>query len=181
MKTNIPYKKRLTWLGLGYAVIIIFCLRFPIQKTIREQQLYHKNISQISLSRQSNDQSKDLKTKETTLTAILLKFKLDTLHRENSLLSVTSDYCNEHGLILKEYRPFSKSGKDSIDMLTRVVTIEASFIDCIKLIKDFETSKNVGRVCSVNFKSFTDPQDKKVKLNCTIFIQNANIHIHEIN
>lgn len=166
-----------------FALTVVMCFLFPLAKTFHEIRLYHRNISDLNPIGRSNMKIKDdgIISNLALLNKIISKFNLDTVHKENNLLSVATNYCAEHGLILKRYEPISVTLQDSIEVLTRVVTLEATFIDCVKFIKDLETRNRAGRVCSAEFKSFVDPQDKKLKLNCTIFIENVNSHFDETN
>ncbi len=181
MLRNISYKQKLKWLGIAFLLFMVICYEFSINKTVQEYRIYKINHIQTEESNESFTSLGALKARDEMLTKVFSKFQLDTLQSEKNLLLVTSLYCNENNLILKEYRPYSQSKKDSINMLTRIVTIEGPFITCIRLIRSLETNENVGKVSSVDFKSFKDPQDKKIKLNCTLFIQNTITNFDQKN
>jgi hypothetical protein len=181
MSNPLTYESKLKWLCVSFVLSLIICFKFSILKTIKEYQKYKYNYT----SNQENSEQKThlsiLQAKNIQLTNIFRKFQLDTAQIEKSLLSFTSAYCNENALLLKEYRPFSLSKNDSINVLTRTITVEGPFISCVKFIKALETNAKVGRVSSVDFKSFVDGQDKKIKLNCKIFVQNLLIKYAEPN
>src|ERR1700750_3309062 len=121
----------------------------------------------------------NLYTKEQMLTTLFNQFQLDTLHADKNLLVQITAYCKENNLRLKEYKPFSRSKNDSLEILTRIVTIEGGFIPCLQILYQLETTGKSGRLSSADFKSYVDPQDKKTKMDCTMYIQNLISNNHE--
>ncbi len=113
-----------------------------------------------------------LQSKNRMLDEILNKFLLDTLDYAKNLLAVAGNFCNANNLQLKEYKPFPATQTDSIKTVTRSITVQGEFINCLLLLNHLETRSDVGRISSVNFKSFSAPGNSETLLNCTVFIQN---------
>ncbi len=80
---------------------------------------------------------------------------------------------------LKEYKPYGFSHEDSLSVLTRVVTVNGAFVPCLKFLYALEKLRQLGRISATEFKTYKDPQDKKLKLDCTIYIQNLILSDYE--
>ena len=166
----------------GLAILaLIICYKLAISNTITEYKKYNIALTENNEINQSGDLLTDLNYREQKINDLFNKFVLDTLQPSKNLLNVSSEYCGENNLKLKEYRPWHFSKNDSIQVLTRIITVEGSFIDCVKLLHELESVRKLGKVGSADFRSYKDPSDKKVKLNCTIYIQNLITGKYEKN
>lgn len=172
MFKNIPYKQKLKLAGLTSLLALFLCYRLSISHTLDEYSRYEQD-SHNTVGREEEAPSlAGMQDREARANELFTRYTLDTLRPEKNLLSVASNYCKDHQLQLKEYKPYSFSATDSIPVLTRTLTVSGAFIPCLKLLYDLESAQQVGRISSVEFKSYTDPQDKKLKLDCTLYIQN---------
>jgi hypothetical protein len=172
MKQSMSYKQKIKWFWLVSIIVLFCCYVFAIKNTLVEYNQYKYNLAESINAMDLPGSLSSLKSRDQMLDQLFIKFRLDTLILDKNLLYVTSNYCKENSIKLKEYRPFSYTKKDGIGILTRIATVEGSFIPCLKLLYKIESEGKVGRITSTDFKSYIDPQDKKTKLNCTIFVQN---------
>jgi hypothetical protein len=178
MFKNLSYKQKIKLTGLGALLALLLCYRFSISRTIDEYRLYADR-SSVARGAAGATTLQGIQAKERRVAAMVGRYALDTLLPEKNLLSVAGNYCKNNGLLLKEYRPFHFSRNDSIPVLTRIVTVQGAFIPCLKLWYAIETGGKVGKLSSAEFKSYTDPLDKKTKLDCTLYIQNLISTNHE--
>jgi hypothetical protein len=181
MLKNLTYRQKLKYLGMGAILLIIICYQFSFSKTIKEYKTYklYNSISSNTL----NDEAELnlLQSKNRMLDGILDKFLLDTLDQAKSLLAVAGNFCNANNLQLKEYKPFPAVQTDSIKTVIRSITVQGGFVNCLRLLYHLETRADVGRISSVNFKSFSAPGNSAMLLNCTVFIQNLIPSKNETN
>jgi len=181
MLKNLTYRQKLKWLGAGAVILVLICYQFSFSKTIKEYKTYkqYKSVSSNTL----NDEAELnlLQSKNRMLDGILNKFLLDTLDETKSLLAVAGNFCNANNLQLKEYKPFPAIQADSIRTVVRSITVQGSFINCLRLLYHLETQSDIGRISSVNFKSFSAAGNSAMLLNCTVFIQNLIPSKNEIN
>jgi len=179
MLKNLSYKQKLRLIGVVSILALFLCYQFAVSNTITEYQNYKQATRDAELLDASGRSLQVLHTKDQMLNILFNQFQLDTLHADKNLLVLVSDYCKKNDIKLKQYKPFSLSKKDSLEILTRIVTIEGNFIPCLQILYELETSGKTGRLSSADFKSFTDPTDKKTKLDCTMYIQNLISNNHE--
>jgi hypothetical protein len=183
MFANLTYKQKLKWLGAGAVLALILCYGLAIQNTIREYSRYAQSEEaagqgidpgspHVTGSPGSPSGPDASGLSGASLQLLYTRFILDTMQSDKNLLSVASNYCKDNDLQLKEYKPVNFSKTDSTRVLTRVVTVEGRYIACLKFLFALETRKNAGRVSAAEFKSYMDTQEKKTRLDCTIYIQN---------
>jgi hypothetical protein len=172
MFKNLSYKQKFKLLIIVSIVAVFLCYLLAVRRTIEAYSKY----TQMAATNESLEASPltvdELQNSNKKVNALFDQFILDTLQSDKNLIAVASNYCKTNGLELKEYKPVNIAANDSIEVLTRTITIEGGFVKCLKLLYVLETGKKVGKVSSVEFKSYTDPQDKKVRMDCTIYIQN---------
>jgi hypothetical protein len=179
MLKNINYKQKLQLTGLIGLLALIVCYRLAISRTIEEYKKF-TSVSGTTVGAPGNFNSlQEMRSKEATVNAIFSQYTLDTLQPDKNLLSVSSNYCKSRGLQLKEYKPYHFSKNDSIQVLTRTVTVQGSFIHCLNLLYEMEIAKKIGKVRTAEFRSYTDPLDKVVKLDCIFYVQNLIPYNHE--
>jgi hypothetical protein len=180
MFKNISYRKKLKALWVGSIIMLFICYRFSISKTIEQYKVYNNS----AISETNNDETstlENLKLKNKTLDETLAKFVLDTADNSKNLVGIIAPLCAQNNLVLKEYKPAPAAQIDSLKILTRSVSLQGKFIDCLKLVYNLETQANAGRISSLLFKSYTNPSDSKTNLVCTIYVQNIITNTDEKN
>jgi hypothetical protein len=172
MFAHRSYKQKLKWLGAAAALSLLLCYSLAFRKTLREYSKY------AAYARTGEDQDmggvslQELNERADKANILYSRYVLDTLQPDKNLLSVASNYCKLNNLQLKEYRPVNLYRSDNAQVLTRTVTVEGPFSGCLKFLYLLETTKSTGRVCSADFRSYTDPRDKRIILDCIIYVQN---------
>ena len=179
MANNLSYKQKLKLVGLGALVALFLCYRLSISRTIDEYHKYQQESALDLLSGGDASSVGAIQARADHVGELMSLYQLDTLRPEKNLLAAVSDYCKFNDLQLKEYKPFGFSRTDSISVLTRTVTVSGAFIPCLKFVNAMENLRRIGRVSATEFKTYKDPQDKKLKLDCTIYIQNIIDSNHE--
>lgn len=156
----------------GSAVLLlILCYQFSFSRAMVEYNSF-KEQKEVALQGRHNVSVPLLESKSRMLDNLLDQFVLDTLDESKNLLGITGNYCSRHEVRLKEYKPYPVKTADSLQILTRSITVEGSFKDCLNFVYELESKFKAGRVSSVLFKSFTDPISTRSYLHCSIFIQN---------
>jgi hypothetical protein len=179
MWNKLTYRQKLKWLGIGSLLLLIICYKFSIARTVTEYSNYKTN-SRLALQLNAESGSGEvLQTKTQRVNELLEQYRLDTIDNSKNLLSIVGNFCNDHQLQLKEYLPLSVSQSDSLQVLTRSVTVEGSFINCLQLTHALEMRYKAGKVSSVQFKSQADITKNEIHLYCTIYIQNLITSLYE--
>lgn len=178
MWAKLSYRQKLRYLGIGAILLLVICYRFSISKTIAEYSAYAAYEGSAALM-PGVQADRVLEEKEGKLNKLLDQFVLDTLDNSKNLLSIVSSYCDDHELVLKEYRPQNLSPTDTLRVLTRTVTVEGRYINCLQLVHALETKYKAGKVRSVLFKSNTNANHSQTVLYCTLYIQNLIMKQYE--
>jgi hypothetical protein len=171
MLKNISYRKKLRFLWIGTILMAIICYSFSISKTVDQYKIYHQN-KDLAVKGNERYMIETLKEKNKILDETLDRFLLDTADNSKNLLATVAGFCDQNNITLKEYKPASFMGTDSVKLLTRSITLEGKFIDCLRLVYSLETGSKIGRISSVLFKTYVNPGETKTNLNCTVYIQN---------
>jgi hypothetical protein len=169
---QLSYKQKLRLLGISVLPLLFLCYKFAFAKTVSEYKTYTLQ-NRHSLSADTTHVSfASLETKKIQIENILKEYELDTLSTNKNLITAVTGFCEENQLDLKEYKPINVADIDSIKLVTRSVVVEGDFIKCVQLVYALENEYQVGRVSSVNYKTYTDLKSKSTRLTCTIYIQN---------
>ena len=172
MWTSLSYKTKFRLLITGGLLLLIICYRFSISKTISEYKQFQQYVQNNQQQINGDQTSKHLNAKRKKLQHLFERFGLDTLDNAKNLLSIVGNYCQQHNMILKEYKPFTLSPEAPPKILTRYILVEGNYVDCLKLVHALETRYMAGKVNSVLFKSHTDAKTAKIYLQCGIYVQN---------
>ncbi len=156
----------------GSAAMLFICYQFSIKQTISEYRK-HKELTQTIADALNTGNISDLKNEYQQVNRILNDYKLDTLNPARSLLGVISRYCSLNELSVKEYKPVGWNNVENISVFNRYIVVEGSFNECLKLVYELENNEKIGRLVSVNYKSYEDKKTGTVKLNCVIYVQNV--------
>jgi len=165
-------KKKLKLLGIATPLVLLLCYRVGISKTIDQYKAYKENTASELEYKASMRASKELEAKQQTLDGFFSAYKLDTLSASRNLLTIVTNFCNEHQLQLREYKPIKTSTEGTVHVLTRSVTVEGAFTECVQLVYALERKYQAGRVSAVSYTGYTDQQSRQQRLSCTLFIQN---------
>jgi hypothetical protein len=172
MVSRLTYRKKLIWLVAATILSIVLCYTLAFRHTFHEYAQFQQAAGSDDPDHLIKPDRGELAARYANVTRMYDRYLLDTLSSDKNLLSITSNYCKDNRLRLKEYKTIGVSKNDSMLVLTRIVTIEGGFIADLRLVNELEAGKNAGRVSSVEFRSYSDPRDKLTKLDCTIYIQN---------
>jgi hypothetical protein len=169
---NLSNKQKLKMLAVASPLALLICYNWGISKTIDQYHAYTQSRASDVEYKASAASSQKLRAKQKELDAFFTAYKLDTLDAGRNLLTIVTDFCNDHELQLREYKPVKTSTQGGMQVLTRSVTVEGSFMECVLLVHALEKKYSAGRVCSVSYASYTDRESKLPRLTCTFFIQN---------
>lgn len=171
MFAHLSYKKKLKYLGIIVIPVLFLCYELSFKKAIEEYKRYERTAERgggmIAIKSVSI-----LAARQARVEGLYNRYVLDTFSVDKNLLAIASNFCRSNGLTLKEYRTVSLATSDSIQVLTRLLTVEGRFIPGVQLIYELETKRRAGRVSSAVFASFVEHRDKSTRLDCTLYIQN---------
>lgn len=179
MLKRYTYKQKLKVLATSAVVLLLICYQFSISKAVNEYRIYKEQKQAATLQNNAKTSLQLLESKNRMLDRVLEQFVLDTLDESKNLLGIVSNYCDQHNLELKEYKPNPVKESDSLRILTRDITLEGEFSDCLHLVYELETKFKAGRVSSVLFKSYENANSSETYLNCTMHIQNIISSLYE--
>jgi hypothetical protein len=172
-KARLPYKKKLKLLAWGLLPVLFICYKLAVSPTIMEYRLFTRNSGLLAGQNiSSGDIATRLHSKHKQLDGILDRYMLDTVNQARNLLTIVTTVCNQNSLQLKEYKPLYINNTDSLKILTRMLTVEGKFSDCLQMVYALEKQYHAGRVSSVHYKTNKISGDKILQLLCTIYIQN---------
>lgn len=172
MFSSLSNKKKLRLLGFAVLPVLFLCYKLAVSKTITEYRNYKNNIVNEEQAGISMNAGTVLKNRQKELDLLLAQYTLDTLNGNKNFLTVVGEFCRDNGLELREYKPMGVSPGNPVKFMTRSVTVEGPFINCLQLVYALETQYQAGRVSSVFYKSTKDPKDESVSLGCTVIVQN---------
>jgi hypothetical protein len=172
MFNKLTYKQKLRILAGVTVLSLVICYKWAITNTFAEYKTFANSIAETSKLAEGTFSMEELTSRTKRINDLLNRYELDTSEDSKNLLAVASNYCADSTLKLREYKPFNASIVDSIRVITRVIVVEGNFIESLKLLHELESSGQIGRVAAADFKSYIDPADKKLRLGCTIYIQN---------
>jgi hypothetical protein len=179
MWAKLSYRQKFRLLGVAAVLLLVICYQLSFSKTIQEYRAYQDYRQAEALLQAGNPAGSALEEKEKKLSSLLDQYILDTLDNSRNLLGIVSRYCESHDLLLKEYKPAPFIATDTLGILTRPLTVEGRFIDCLQLIHALETNYKAGKVCSVLFKSTVAANTGQTTLSCTLYIQNLIMNRHD--
>ncbi len=173
MFKHLTYKQKFKWLGAVAIVSLFICWQLSIRRDVAEAQVYHAATEAFAGGESGEGSLGQLKQKDKELTRLYSRFVLDTLVADKNLLSIASNYCKNRNIRLKEYKAVSLASDSGRQILTRAVTVEGGFIPCLQLLNELEVGSRAGRVSGAVFRSSKDAASKRLRLNCTIYVQNV--------
>lgn len=103
-----------------------------------------------------------------------LSSKTDVTDIQQSLLGITTKYCNENNCIIRSIPSISATKEKDISVETHIFSIEGSYKNLLQLVYLLEQKYQVGKVSSVLFRAETDNKSKKRFLQATYFIQHIS-------
>jgi len=154
------------WLKIMLLPVAFLCYKLSITHTIADYRQYRDNRkiaedkSALSYSRSA------FHDRHAQIREIFKKYTLDTASSNGNLLSFVTEFCDNSRMKLLEYQPYKDISIDNIHILTRKITVEGNFSDCLQLVYSLETQASVGKISSVSYKA------NEMKLTCTIYVQN---------
>ncbi len=172
MKRNFTYKKKLKILVWSTLPLFFLCYQLSFKKTIEQYIIYNDSISSEFEQPIPTTSFIELNRREKNVREIYEKYYMDSLHQTDTLLNHIDLYCKLNDITLKEYKPFPVYEHDSCKIYTRLFTLQADFISCVKFLYNLETNYVNGRIGSVQFKTTTEANHEDTVLNCSVYIQN---------
>lgn len=92
---------------------------------------------------------------------------------QQALLGIASAWCQEKGVLLREFPQTIFSEEKDLRIETNVFTVEGDFKKLLGLVYELEQKQKVGKLASVNFQMRKDPKTKTKNLTVTIYVQNV--------
>lgn len=157
-------------LGIAFLLMLYLCYKLAFQKTV--EQYNQLTILRRDLERVSQKSSvpaerfKDINQR-------FENYKADSIGNDTKLLGFVSSYCDNNELTLVEYRPLGKRVVFKSTVSTKMIVVEGSFIECLRIVMQLEKASNIGRVSSLEFKVVKNSQIKVgMTLHCFILVEN---------
>ena len=173
MKFVETYRQKNIAIAAGFVLILVLFYFLTISKVIKLghsiDQLKQQEKLAVNAPANIIEYQRQLEKLDNQIAAYLV----DTSDGEQHLLELISTFCQNNKLILTAFPKPDIQEKENIKVYTRTVSIQGDFISLLKLLYHLEYEKKVGRMASVQFKSYLQKRTKRKKLNLILQIQNC--------
>lgn len=174
MIDNLSYKQKTRLLLIAAVVALIVCYQLAISKTVNQYRTYKQNKLTVQ-SGGSGAEIHGLKQKIELLDSLFHRYRFDSTDHQRNALSISANWFIKHDMQLQEYSSPLYSTIDSFPIVSRQLSFNGNFIDCLEFVYALETKYRPGRISTATFKTMRDALTKKEDLNCTLSIQNIII------
>ena len=168
---KLSYKQK-NRLLIALAAVFLFMTYFlGIKKTFSKYRECKELENKVQLAVNAPAELTEVEKKYNAMEKSMESFAAE-INVQQSLLGVVSKYCNENGLVVKDFiQPVMSSEKD-VTIETNSFVVEGPFARMLRLVYNLEQINRLGRIASVNFSLKRDYAAKSNNLTATIYIQN---------
>jgi len=172
MLKRLTYQKKVRLLPWGTAIVflLLYFLAFSETLTIRKQGI---------------QMEKEAVTMEKAPSEMIeLQKRLDEINKiagdkaVNSgidpLMELISNLSSSYRVTLSDYQPAHIFQYQNYTVQTRVISFEAPFIPCLKVLNNLEKNYHFGKVVSVNYIAKTNNKISKKQLIMQVLIQSIH-------
>ncbi len=168
---ELTYRQKNIYAGVGFLVVCLIIYKMNVSKTLA---LYSENVrlsEQIERAENAPQQLTELRDKQTRLNASLANYIDDAVTDQKYLLAITTEYCDKHGLRVRNFPETKIEATDNFQFQTNEVVVEGKFTELLKLMYLLETKYNVGRLASAEFEKIRDKKIRREVLLLKIHFQ----------
>jgi hypothetical protein len=175
MLDNWTYKKK-TGYFIGGAIVAFILIYFSL---ISGNIAKYKQMNGLeSKLKQAQNAPENIKKLEKELGRLNTHFKYylsDSVRNHEYILEVVSNFCQKNNVILKNLPKVISTQEKDFKVESSVIVAEGNYVNLLRLLHELEQVNKIGRVSSVDFKSYIDTKTKRTELSLTIYLQNIVI------
>jgi hypothetical protein len=168
--------KKLTWkfknrlLLVGALALLWIVYSFSVRNTLETRSTCIRLAKKLDSASTAPQREKALERELQTFNRFLGQSdSLGGMHEH--LLGVTSSWCQEKKILLREIpAPLRFTTHDWL-VETHTIVVEGNFIELLRLAERLEKEKSC-RLVSTDYKTLRDPKTKRLVLTATYYLQN---------
>lgn len=176
---QLTYRQKNKYLLIGFAVFVILSYVLAISDTLDSYFGYRQLEKKEKEMTRAPQELKNLQVKLKGLNYLIETRQRNTEGVHASLLNVITAYCDEQGILLREYPGMQENTQNDLVIETNIFEVQGSFFKLLDLVYLLEQKQRIGKVASVKFQTKRDMQTRNAMLTVTIYIQNIKTNHHE--
>lgn len=171
MSNQLTYQQKNKYLLFGGLASLILVYLLAVKNTLTLYQENQKLEAFVSINKNSQQKVEDLKLRSEQINAQVKKYFVDSITHDENLIKAVSELCQSENVLLKEMPIIEKNKQGNYYIYTNRVMLEGGYHNLLKVLHQLENKQNVGRIASVQYKTYTDHKKKKEVLMLLLYIQ----------
>jgi hypothetical protein len=176
---KITYRRKQHFLLGAAAVFALISYKMVFGKTLtlyKESKSFELRLEEI---KGVPEKSARLRHQLAQIDALLSKQTTKGINRQDALLNLVTQYCQENKTVLREFPQAISSQDKEMILETNIFTVEGDFVKLLNLAYQLEQKYKIGKLSSCRFSSKTDPRTNTTSLLTTLYVQNVKEDNHE--
>lgn len=171
MNKQLTYQQKNKYLLFGGLASLILIYLLAVKNTLSLYQENKKLETFVGAHKSNELKVQDIKQRTELINAQVKKYFVDSVTHDENLMKAVSDLCHNEGVLLKEMPIIEKNKQGNYYIYTNRVVLEGTYHKLLKVLHQLENKQNVGRIASVQYKTYTDHKKKKEVLMLLLYIQ----------
>jgi hypothetical protein len=172
MPDTLTYKKKTIYFTAGAAIVLILIYFSLISGNISKYKQRNQLETKLKQAQNAPENIKKLEKELGKLNTHFEYYLSDSVRNHEYILEVVSNFCQKNNVILKNLPMVISTQEKDFKVESSIIVAEGNFINLLKLLHELERVNKIGRVSSVDFKSYVDTKTKRTQLSLTIYLQN---------
>jgi hypothetical protein len=169
LKVNISYRKKVRILPWIAGVVCIMVYWLAVSETLKLKKEMHSMEKEMLAIENAPDRLNQLRSRLNEINRISGNSSGEMV--TDPLLELSSKQALDNAVILSEYQPVHVFSYGNHQVETRIISFEAPFIPCLKVLNSIERLYRYGKIVSVNYSAKTDYKTSTKHLSMQILIQ----------
>jgi hypothetical protein len=170
---QLNYRKKNKLLLAGGILLLFVLYKISWKKTIAAYGLNKTIGEQMAQASNAPQKLALLEQQNLECDRILGTYQNTESNTQQLLLSAVSGYCQQTGLLLKEFPKSIFKQENEYMVETNYFVLEGPFSTILRLTHQLEQKNRIGKIVSVNYLVKKDNKTQKNLLDATIYIQNV--------
>lgn len=179
MLKHLTYRQKNKYLLIGFLAVLLLSYLLAIRDTLSAYSEYGDLQQKEIRLGQAPQELRSLQVKLKGMNYLIDRKEQGKEGVHASLLNVITAYCDENGIMLREYPGSRENIQNDLVVETNIFEVQGPFVKLLSLVYILEQKHRIGKVASVKFQSKRDMQSRENILTVTIYIQNVKKHNHE--
>ncbi len=176
---QLTYRQKNKYLLIAFVVLLVLSYLLAIRDTLSCFFAYRSLQKKETQLNQAPQELKSLQVKLKGLNYLIENKQKTHGGVHASLLNIITAYCDEQGILLREYPGSQENIQNDLVVETNIFEVQGPFLKLLNLVYLLEQKQKIGKVASVRFQSKRDIQTRENILTVTIYIQNVKKNTHE--